>query len=195
MTGSGPVTTHELLLYAASYTPAQDQVPGGSVAAVKGTPFDFTTPHKIGERIEQTGGKPAGYDHNFVLSPKGDKRAGGLPLAVRVSEPTSGRVMEVYTDQPGVQFYTGNFLDGTLTHQAVFQSVDERQTVASLSNVAKSAAWAIDSLPVLSGDNAITIAVTDTAGNKTRGHRFHAPREFTVSSPKPRSASIRACAP
>ena len=86
-------------------------IPTGELAPVKGTPFDFTTPHKIGERIEQTGGKPVGYDHNFALSPKGDKKLGGLPLAVRVSEPTSGRVMEVYTDQPGVQFYTGNYLD------------------------------------------------------------------------------------
>jgi aldose 1-epimerase len=79
---------------------------------VKGTPFDFTQPHKLGERIEQTPGKPKGYDHNYVLRRKeGDK---SMMLAVRVKEPTSGRVMEVWTTEPGVQLYTGNYLDGKL---------------------------------------------------------------------------------
>ncbi|HPZ99624.1 MAG TPA: galactose-1-epimerase, partial [Phycisphaerae bacterium] len=73
-----------------------------------------TTPHKIGERIDQTSDEQirfgGGYDHNFVLNKKGNE----LSLAARVYEPTSGRVMEVYTTEPGVQFYTGNFLDGTI---------------------------------------------------------------------------------
>jgi aldose 1-epimerase len=80
---------------------------------VEGTPFDFRTPHTIGERIESKDqqivfGK--GYDHNFVL----DKRGDDLELVARVTEPTSGRAMEVLTTEPGLQFYTGNFLDGTL---------------------------------------------------------------------------------
>lgn len=72
-----------------------------------GTPFDFTAAHAIGERIAQVEG---GYDHNFVLRGGG----GALALAARVEEPGSGRVMEIYTDQPAIQLYTGNFLDGTV---------------------------------------------------------------------------------
>jgi len=82
--------------------------------AVKGTVMDFTTPTAIGARIEadyeqlQFGG---GYDHNWVLNKDGR----GMTLAARLSEPTTGRVMEVFTKEPGVQFYSGNFLDGTIT--------------------------------------------------------------------------------
>ena len=109
---AGTIHDHVLQMWADRYTPVDEtSIPTGELAPVKGTPFDFTTPHAIGERIEQTGGKPVGYDHNFVLNPNNQKKSGGLPLAVRVTEPTSGRVMEVYTDQPGVQFYTGNYLD------------------------------------------------------------------------------------
>ena len=75
-----------------------------------GTPFDFTQPKAIGQDIQKTGGKPVGYDLNFVL----DKGTTERPeLAARVTEPKSGRVLEVWTTEPGLQFYTGNFLDGT----------------------------------------------------------------------------------
>ena len=75
--------------------------------------MDFTTPKTIGSRIEQLGKGKNGYDHCYVLNKK--EGAAGLTLAARVVEPASGRVMEVYTTQPGIQFYTGNFLDGTIT--------------------------------------------------------------------------------
>jgi aldose 1-epimerase len=90
-------------------------IPTGELKDVAGTPFDFTAPHTIGERINDAKDEQikfgGGYDHNFVV----DGAMGTLRPAARVTEPTSGRVMEVHTTQPGVQFYTGNFLDGTLT--------------------------------------------------------------------------------
>jgi aldose 1-epimerase len=114
--GSGDVLGHELMLKASRFTPVDSTlIPTGEIRAVSGTPFDFTTPHTIGERIGASDEQikfGGGYDHNFVL----DREPGGsLQLAVRVSEPTSGRVMEVQTTEPGVQFYSGNFLDGTIT--------------------------------------------------------------------------------
>jgi galactose mutarotase-like enzyme len=113
------ILAHELMLKAKSFTPVDSTlIPTGEIRSVAGTPFDFTAPHTIGERIgaedEQIkfGG---GYDHNFVL----DREAGdSLQLAARVYEPTSGRVMEVSTTEPGVQFYSGNFLDGSITGKA-----------------------------------------------------------------------------
>jgi aldose 1-epimerase len=99
---------HELTLFADSYTPVDETlIPTGEVKAVKGTPFDFTEPHTIGERIADV---PGGYDHNFVLNKEGDE----ISLAARVYEPTSGRVLEISTNEPAIQFYSGNFLDGTL---------------------------------------------------------------------------------
>src|SRR5262249_16845769 len=94
-------------------------IPIGEIRSVRGTPLDFTTPQKIGARIGELPVKIGGYDHNFVL---GDANK-GLPLRARVVEPKSGRVMEVYTTQPGVQLYTGNFLDGKLKGKggAVYQ--------------------------------------------------------------------------
>jgi aldose 1-epimerase len=107
---AGSIEDHWLTINADHYLPVDEgSIPTGELKSVKGTPFDFTQPHKVGERIEQTGGKPVGYDHNYVLNRKaGDK---GMMLAARVKEPTSGRGMEVWTTEPGIQFYTGNYLD------------------------------------------------------------------------------------
>lgn len=113
--GEGDILNHTVTIAASRFTPVDSGlIPTGALKPVAGTPFDFRTPHTIGERIGAKDAQLAaggGYDHNFVL----DKPAGDLALAARVSEPTSGRVMEVLTTEPGVQFYTGNFLDGTLT--------------------------------------------------------------------------------
>jgi aldose 1-epimerase len=108
--GQGDVLGHELTAMADEYVPVdKTSIPTGELKPVKGTPFDFTTPHTIGERFAQTGGDPVGYDHTLVLR-------GGVTakprLAARVKDPKSGRVMEVLTTEPGVQFYTGNFLNG-----------------------------------------------------------------------------------
>ena len=104
--GNGAILDHVITIHADKYTPVDSTlIPTGEIAAVSGTPFDFTTPHTIGERIAQAGG----YDHNFVLN-----KSNGMTDAALVRDPASGRVMEVTTTQPGVQFYTGNFLDGSI---------------------------------------------------------------------------------
>jgi aldose 1-epimerase len=109
--GSGSIRGHELTLMADQYTPADDTlIPTGEIKSVVGTPLDFTIPHTIGSRIDEITDKTGGYDHNFVL-----RGGSGQPaLAARVQEPKSGRVMEMYTTEPGVQLYTANFLDGKL---------------------------------------------------------------------------------
>lgn len=111
---SGTILDQVLTINADAYTPVDDtQIPTGEVKAVKGTPMDFTTPHKVGERIDQVGGPPpGGYDHNYVINGGGQ---GKLVKAATLKDPKSGRVMECWTTQPGVQLYTGNFLDGKLT--------------------------------------------------------------------------------
>jgi aldose 1-epimerase len=92
------------------YTPVDATlIPTGEIAPVKGTPIDFTAPKPIGKDLEAMGGTPIGYDHNMVLN----NQNGSLAKAVEVYEPDNGRLMEVWTTEPGVQFYSGNFLDGT----------------------------------------------------------------------------------
>jgi len=110
--GVGTVLGHELMLAADRFTPVDSGlIPTGELRAVAGTPMDFTKPTMIGTRIDRVPlAPPGGYDHNYVLTNGG----GSLKLAARVREPESGRVMEVYTTEPGVQLYTGNFLDGSL---------------------------------------------------------------------------------
>jgi aldose 1-epimerase len=100
---------HEMQILADRYTVVDSTlIPTGELRPVAGTPMDFNQPHPIGERIEQVTG---GYDHNYVLSD------GIMPIRkiARIKEPVSGRVMEVFTTEPGVQFYSGNFLNGVLT--------------------------------------------------------------------------------
>ncbi|NVD69902.1 galactose mutarotase [Duganella sp. BJB1802] len=111
LAGKGDILSHELTIAADAYTPVDSGlIPTGELPAVAGTPFDFRTPHAIGARIDQDDEQlrhGAGYDHNFVLN-KSAPRA--LELAARVRDPSSGRVLEVLTQEPGVQFYSGNFL-------------------------------------------------------------------------------------
>ncbi|HEY6760547.1 MAG TPA: aldose epimerase family protein [Baekduia sp.] len=118
--GSGTIDNEQLQIPASRYTPVDDtQIPTGVLAPVQGTPFDFRDFHAIGERLRDDDpqlqiGK--GYDHNWVL----DRRSGdkGLEVAARLRDPASGRQLTVSTTEPGLQFYSGNFLDGTLFGKA-----------------------------------------------------------------------------
>jgi aldose 1-epimerase len=109
------ILNHQLMINADQFTPTdKGSIPTGEIRSVKGTPMDFTKPTAIGARINEQYEQLIsgnGYDHNYVLNGKGGK----LDLAARAYEPKSGRVLEVYTTEPGVQFYTGNFLNGSLT--------------------------------------------------------------------------------
>jgi aldose 1-epimerase len=113
--GSGTILDHSVQIESDETTPVDKTlIPTGKLAPVEGTPFDFRTPHAIGERIDAKDEQIAfggGYDHNWVIR----GAAGTLRRAARVKHPGSGRVMEVSTTEPAMQFYTGNFLDGTLT--------------------------------------------------------------------------------
>lgn len=121
--GSGDVLQHRVRLWSTSYTPLDDtQIPTGEIVPVRGTAFDFTEEASIGSRINDV---PGGYDHNFDLrsgleDPAGDLHplnggdllGDGLRIAAKVWDPVSRRAMEVFTTAPGVQFYTGNYVDG-----------------------------------------------------------------------------------
>ena len=112
--GTGDINDHKLLLKASHYTPVSDTlIPTGAIDPVAGTPMDFTRSTRIGKRIRDDFEQLVigrGYDHNWVL----DRRGSGLELAARLEDPGSGRVLEVLTVEPGIQFYSGNFLDGTV---------------------------------------------------------------------------------
>lgn len=112
LSGTGDIGGHSLQLFADTFTPVDPtQIPTGELRPVAGTPFDFRTPTPIGLRIDADDEQlriAGGYDHNYVLS--------GGPLAARVTEPTTGRILEVRTTEPGLQLYTGNSLDGSDGH-------------------------------------------------------------------------------
>ena len=112
--GSGDILNHILTIHADQFTPVNRRmIPTGELRHVKGTPMDFLSPHKIGARIDMDDDQLnicKGYDHNWVLN----KKAGALGPAAKVTEPDSGRTLEVYTTQPGLQFYAGNFLDNRI---------------------------------------------------------------------------------
>jgi aldose 1-epimerase len=125
--GSGNVLNHVVFINADRFTPVDSTlIPTGELKPVEGTPFDFRTPWAVGARINDTNDDQIrfanGYDQNWVLN----KKDAELVLAARVYEPTSGRVMEVFTTSPGVQFYTANFLDGTIKGKGgqVYESRD-----------------------------------------------------------------------
>lgn len=125
--GQSDILDHLLTLNADAFTPVDEGlIPTGEIRSVEGTAFDFREPTPVGARIDgddQQLQRGKGYDHNFVLAEEGSdakngSNAEGLVLAARVEAPQSGRIMEVYTTEPGVQFYSGNFLDGTLVGKA-----------------------------------------------------------------------------
>ena len=108
--GSGTIKEHELTIHADKYLAVDSGlIPTGELVDVADTPLDFRTARTIGERIMETGLDPLGYDHCYALR----SQDGSLSLAARVKDPSSGRVMEIYTTQPGIQLYSGNFLDGS----------------------------------------------------------------------------------
>jgi aldose 1-epimerase len=116
--GARDILAHELQIDADRYAPVDETlIPTGELVDVTGTPFDFRTPTAIGARIDASDvqiTRGRGYDHNYVLRRTGD----GLQRAARVVDPSSGRMLEIATTEPGIQFYSGNFLDGSITGKA-----------------------------------------------------------------------------
>ncbi|MFO8002273.1 MAG: aldose epimerase family protein [Marinilabilia sp.] len=109
LAGEGDILDHILTLDASHYTPVDTTlIPTGDIKSVDDTPMDFTEPHPVGERIKEV---PGGYDHNFVLA---QEKAEKPRFAANLEDPITGRTMDVYTEEPGIQFYSGNFLDGSL---------------------------------------------------------------------------------
>ncbi len=109
--GNGDILNHWLEIFGDKMTPVDNfQIPVGRIESVKGTPFDFTTPHLVGQRINESNEQlknGLGYDHNWVLN----NQTGKLALAAKVSEPETGIVLEIFTTEPGIQFYSGNLLN------------------------------------------------------------------------------------
>lgn len=124
--GNGDILGHEIQIEADAFTPVGgDLIPTGEIVSLKGTPLDFAAAHRIGERINsdhQQMIRGKGYDHNYVLrggaGSAGGSSAGGMALAASAYEPASGRLMECYTTEPGMQFYTGNFLPARMQGKA-----------------------------------------------------------------------------
>jgi aldose 1-epimerase len=114
LAGQGDILSHELTLHASRFTPVDaGLIPTGELKAVESTPFDFRKPTAVGSRISADNEQlrlGRGYDHNWVL----DSGSGKLVEAAELYDPGSGRVLKVLTDQPGIQFYSGNFLDGSI---------------------------------------------------------------------------------
>ena len=114
LAGQGDILGHEVMIAASAFTPVDETlIPTGELRPVAGTPFDFNAPTPIGARVDLPDEQlrfGRGYDHNWVIR----KPPGALGLMARIREPTSGRVLEVLSTEPGLQFYSGNFLDGTL---------------------------------------------------------------------------------
>jgi len=114
LAGGGTILEQELTIPADSYTPG-NPVPDGKVTPVKGTPFDFTAQKPIGKDLKAAGGKPVGFDHNWIVN--GEPHV--MRLMAKLKDPKSGRVMTITADQPGLQFYSGNFMDGTTKGKGV----------------------------------------------------------------------------
>jgi aldose 1-epimerase len=115
LAGGGTILDEELTIPADSYTPGKPMVPDGTIKPVKATPFDFTTAKPIGKDLKAAGGTPVGFDHNWVVNGEPNK----MRLMAKLKDPKSGRVMTITADQPGLQFYSGNFMDGKTSGKGV----------------------------------------------------------------------------